>query len=380
MRGDLLIVAAAVAAVLPTTVFAENQGPDISFAASVSYVYDFNDPDPGAVVPDSEPNISPGNNALSYANQEGADEAFNIDLVQLGIMGSRGNASYGAKLDFGDLTPLAGDSLDGDVALQEAYLTYNFGGAAVTAGRFGTPIGYEVLEPWNNANISRSRAWVQGQPVNHDGLNVSGVFGNFDFMAGLVNSSVVNDPVANETNDNKGVVASAGVTFGDAAVSLAGLYSEDTFNDFGFPGNDFDVDSSIVNFIASAPAGPLHFAIEGNWFRDSIEKAVNNDKIDFWNVALYAGADIGMTAIDTRFDYGQVDLTDPDDPFNATVNLETFDVWSATVTFSWTLVEGMDLRAEYRYDDFNTDFFVEDDGVEDSAHVVQAQLVLMPQL
>jgi hypothetical protein len=41
----LLIVAAAVAAVLPTTVFAENQGPDISFAASVSYVYDFNDPE-----------------------------------------------------------------------------------------------------------------------------------------------------------------------------------------------------------------------------------------------------------------------------------------------------------------------------------------------
>ena len=62
-----------------------NDGPNFTFGASTSFVYDFNDPDR---------NDPEGINSLSYANLETADEAFNIDLVQLGITGSRGSASY----------------------------------------------------------------------------------------------------------------------------------------------------------------------------------------------------------------------------------------------------------------------------------------------
>src|SRR5262245_16031541 len=72
-----------------------NDGPNFTFGASTSFVYDFNDPDRNDPV---------GLNPASYANLEAADEAFNIDLVQLGITGSRGNASYGATIDYGDLT------------------------------------------------------------------------------------------------------------------------------------------------------------------------------------------------------------------------------------------------------------------------------------
>ena len=69
----------------------KTDGPNFTFGASTSIVYDFNDPDPDS----SFNGESFDRNPLSYANQEQQDESFNIDLVQLGINGSRGRALSG---------------------------------------------------------------------------------------------------------------------------------------------------------------------------------------------------------------------------------------------------------------------------------------------
>ena len=58
---------------------ANDDGPNFSFGASTSFVYDFNTP--------SLANTGgAGFNFLSYSSQE-QDRSFNIDLVQLGISG-----------------------------------------------------------------------------------------------------------------------------------------------------------------------------------------------------------------------------------------------------------------------------------------------------
>ena len=71
------------------------QGPSLYFGLATSYVYDFNRPDD--LGRDSF-------NAKSYAG--GAqDRSFNIDLLQIGVFGTRGRASYLAKIDLGDRSP-----------------------------------------------------------------------------------------------------------------------------------------------------------------------------------------------------------------------------------------------------------------------------------
>ena len=122
-----LVVAVALTLGIVAVSFADDEPqtmPNITFGASTSFTYDANDPagDPFA-------------NVLSYSNLE-ENEAFNIDLIQIGATGERGPISYGAKLNFGDLADDVGDSGGGDVGLQEAWLTWSGDPIAVTAGRF----------------------------------------------------------------------------------------------------------------------------------------------------------------------------------------------------------------------------------------------------
>jgi len=366
MKRVLVVVAALLVCGASVALAEDNVGPEFTFGASVSYGFDFNDPNVDVA----------GTNALSYANLEPQDEAFNIDLVQLGVRGARGSAMYGAKIDFGDLARLAGDAADGDVGLQEAFLGYNFGMVTATAGRFPTPIGYEVLEPWNNAQISRSRAWVQFVPISHDGLSISSEFENVDLMFAVINSTFVNDPVANDSNDDKGVVGSIGFDIGEAAISVAGLFSPEDLS-AGF-GKD---DQSMVNVIVSGPISRFNFALEGNWARDNVHGEIaiprpiaTSPTLDFWNIVLYAGTDLGERfGVDLRADYGQADIPGIGDEVG---------VWSITNTLSYTLTDGMDIRVEHRYDDFEEDFFGDDNDAfsKGSMHTLQAQVVWTPTL
>ena len=130
--------AAAITAPAPAAPTCCEQAVNWSFGMSTSYVYDFGDPEQN--INGAPPGFVPLN-SLGYASLE-QDEAFNIDLVQLGATGQRGALSYGAKIDYGDLAKLAGDSSDGDIALQEAYIAWEFSdGITATAGRFG---GFEL--------------------------------------------------------------------------------------------------------------------------------------------------------------------------------------------------------------------------------------------
>ena len=369
------------------------EGPHFTFGASTSFAYDINDPD--------DDNDSSAN-ALSYANMEARDESFNIDLVQLGVHGARGRASYAAKIDFGDLTPLAGDSADGDIALQTASLTYDFDGAAITAGRFDTPIGYEVLEPWGNANISRSFSWSLLQPINHDGVYVSGSAGIVDAMLGAVNGFTVSDASDpfNDLDDDKGVVGAVGVGIMDELnLYVSSIYTQD----------EDRVDRQAYNAIISGNVdmggSGVRYAVEGNYRNDEKDKPTagtnvgsGTGEIDWWSIVVYGGADFGPTSLDIRWEYFDVDTElgssastpvpgDPvSDPFfgnqlnNFGASFED-QVWSLTVTAGWHLTDGLQFRLEYRHDDADDSTpFADNTNFDDSLDVVQAQVVWYPEL
>ncbi|TFH23646.1 MAG: hypothetical protein E4H03_05655, partial [Myxococcales bacterium] len=199
-------------------------GPVFNFGLATSYVYDFRRPDNGGI----------GSfNSKSYAGGRQAD-AFNIDLLQLGIMGTRGRASYGAKIDLGDRAQSLNDSGTNNIAVQEAWIRYDMDVLSLRAGRYGTPIGYEVREPWGNPNVSRSYGW-DIQPANHDGFTISGGAGALEVMMGLANGFTANErpplggsaDAGNDIDDETAVLGKVGFSVSDRLdVLVAGIYNE----------------------------------------------------------------------------------------------------------------------------------------------------------
>lgn len=307
-------------------------GPDLSIGASSSYVFDVNDPDTGG-------------NAGLYANMSNSgNESFNIDLVQLGVSGGNGDVSYSAKFNMGDLS----SSNDDGVEVMTANVSYDAGTASVTAGRIDTPIGYEVLEPWGNANISRSMAWGM-QPINHDGVTVSSSTSGLDIMLGVVNGV----GPGNDTDDEKGLIGSVGGAAGSVDFSLSGLFSEE--------GDVVDV--TILNLILSTELAGMDVALEANL--TEVDPDVGAD-VETTGIALYAGTDLGNTSLDARLEFVDAEGGLGGDD----------ELWGLTVTAGWELADGVGFRLEYRHDSSDLDSYADGSGFEDSVDVIQAQLVL----
>jgi hypothetical protein len=333
----------------------EAGGLEWTFGASTSYVYDINSPDSGTT----------GINPLGYANMETRDQSFNIDLVQLGVSGERGAASYGATIDFGDLAALADNSTDSNIALQTAWLGYDMDMVGITAGRIATPIGYEVLEPWGNRNISRSYGW-QVQPINHDGATVHATMDMFEMMVGAVNNfTVAQNPVnVNDTDNQKGVIGSISSSFSEALNGhVSGIYT----NDFGHSAKITEIDTFLHGDLEPNGVG-LRYSVEHTWGKFDPDAGSSNDIHSFVG---RLGGDLGPTGIDVRYEY--VD----DDGVLSGVST---NIHSAVLDLTWALVEGMDFRLEYRFDKADDDIYGDDDSFDDTDQIVQAQLMWYPEL
>ncbi|MFT4572391.1 MAG: hypothetical protein ACI8TX_003582 [Hyphomicrobiaceae bacterium] len=348
---------------------------NVTLGAAASYTFDVNDPDP------TEPGNGSENNA-AYSNYE-QDESFNIDLVQVGINGTRGPVTYGVKLNFGDLAANAGDardsdgfedSSDSDVGLQEAFLSIDASGLTVTAGRFGTPIGYEVLEPWGNSQISRSRAW-NSEPVAHDGLAVSGSTGNVSGMLGVVNGFNVQDFNANNVDDEYGILGAFGANFGNVDVNLAAIYSEEAD-----AADVFEISGIVASVI-----GNCNLALEVVYLdADDDGNTSTNTNFDS-SVALreelhitgYGDLHYGPWVFGMRASW--LDSETPG--ISSSSKLEN-EIWTVSVTAGYEITEGVLVRAEYRHDGSDDDIFGDDDfsssGLSDSLDVLQAQILWMP--
>ena len=339
MRRVVAIMAAVAIAGFATVASAD----EISVGASVSYGMDLNDPASGS-----------GNSSV-YSGMNANDEAFGVDLVQVGVSGSRGDVSYAAAINFGDLASAADDTESGDSAqLSIANLAYDAGGVTVTAGRFGTPIGYEVLEPWGNAHVSRSYGW-QAQPINHDGVTVSTAVGGADVTLGAVNNFTVADG-SNDADDEMGFIAAIGTSLGDWSVNLSGIVTEESDT----------TDITMANLILSGELAGMPLTVAVNYREDDAAS-----KTEMNGVAIYTGTSIGSADLDLRLDFI--------DDEGITTSADT-EVWAVTATASWALSDGVDFRLEYRHDDADDAIFNDDSsgGTDDALDTVQAQLVWNP--
>lgn len=159
----------------------------------ISYQFSFNTPekiDPEAGM------IMPRNNFRIFDRDESNDFAVNQAEIHFdGTAQEPGQAGFRIDLNFGEDTVtqlgLTGEQVFTFNNLEQAYIDYiaPFGnGVRITAGRFVTPIGFEVIESHGNWNATRSFNFGLGIPFTHTGLKAEyQVFDNWSVAAMVVN-------------------------------------------------------------------------------------------------------------------------------------------------------------------------------------------------
>lgn len=339
-------------------------GPLFTFGSATSFVFDINQPDTQVT----------GENRKLYANGQ-SEESFNIDLLQIGISGTRGRVSYGAKLDYGDWSEMVADNVNGDFALQEAFIAIDAGFGVISGGRIPTPLGYEVIEPWSNANISRSRAWFY-QTVSHDGAAISGEVGGVSLMAAVVNGMRISDNGMNNPDDEYGVLASVAAPLGETDLRLTAIYTDEKDS----------VRYIEVNGNLGGKHGPWRYGLDstyldGNGHGNAVPSPPDST---VWDVTGYGGATFGNFSGDLRLSY-----TDQKGTNGNYFNRNSEGIVSFTATGGYRIVDGVIVRLEYRVDSSSRDIFDDQDSALTVAgpvgqtgvdNVVQVQLMWTPAL
>lgn len=153
--------------------FAQDATPPATvFAGSVDmyYKYDFSKFD---------------NSLTSFTK---SNDSFELGMASIEASHKAGKAAVFVDLGFG--TRASEFTYNDDATtfmVKQLYVTYDFSPSfKVTAGSFGTHIGYELLDAIDNKNYSMSYAFTNG-PFFNTGVKAQYTVGKYNFMAGVTN-------------------------------------------------------------------------------------------------------------------------------------------------------------------------------------------------
>lgn len=343
-------IAAAVAAMASTTASAATLAELASKVEangwlSGSYIYTFNDGEPGG--PDS-----------LHANDLKSDSfIFNQAALNLTAAAKEGFGAAVSLLAGEDAATVVNPSFDNGAtdtsesnkfAVQQAYLTYATGALTLTAGRYNSLAGYEVVADPLNATVSRSLLFPNAEPYFHTGLRLAYAASDTSTLYLGVNNSAT---FGSANDDNKQKTIEVGGFFTLSESFTLGIY--DYYGLEEGAGGAFDhAKTNYLDFVASYTASDtLSFALSGDYV--TVE--------DLVDVLGFAG-------------YATVKLSDK---LSATLRLETlssdydagYDVTANEVTlaFKYTPSANVILLAEGRIDDADEDIYTDGDDLESTA-------------
>ncbi len=254
----------------------------------------------------------------------------------------------------------------GNVYVEEAYLIYAVPALtklSFSAGRFLTPIGFEVADTVYNPNYSEGLLFWFAEPVGHTGIKTNYVFNDMvNATLGVVNGW----DVTSDNNDGKSVIwqiATAplkGLTW-----SFQGTYGNELARSgvtLAAPNTDHSKRLSL-DTVAAYTLGKFTLAGQANWGQDTHTSAT--DATTHWSGAgVWASfAATSMFTESVRFEV----LSDqnnanrfaaaafPDGTTNQTVK-------EVTVTHKTMLTSALGTRLEFRHDWSNQPYFTRDDG------------------
>jgi len=252
---------------------------------------------------------------------------------------------------------------DSSIYIVQGYVQYLApigDGLTLKAGKFSTPIGYEVAGTIYNQNITRGNVWNLLEPIDHIGVTGGYAFGDsgFDVMGGVVNGFKPNDP---DNNESKSIIGHLGWANETLSVGVNGIYgNENTASSE----NARTVLNGVVKF---NPTDRLALFVNGDY-----ATMANDGNAKAWGIA--TGGRFGITdrtGISLRGEYvadngnylGFCALPNSDYLYGSddncggsSVDYETFAVatdvkiFGITATVDHLLTDQLMIRGEVRWD------------------------------
>lgn len=309
--------------------------------ADVYYRYNFGKPDKTAAY----------NNLTSFT---GSQNSFALGMASVKVEHSFGKVGVVADLGFGTRAEEFAYRDKGTLlaAVKQLYITYAPNDwLKLTAGTWGTHVGYELLDPYLNRNYSMSYMFTNG-PFSHTGVKAEVTKGKHGFMLGVSNATDYRVPPDLKVNKK----------FIIAQYSLA--VSEDVklyLNYVG--GKDPDtIKSNQLDFVTTAKLSSL-FSIGFNATYNSTKlwdgvKKENQEAKKWWGSALYLNIDpkpwFGLSLRGEYFD-------DKDQLKMYSASPEGGSVFATTLSANFK-VDGFTFIPEFRLDQGSKDLFVDNNA------------------
>lgn len=308
--------------------------PSISGHIESTYMYDFNDPSTGLT---------------GLRSYDATANSFYLNAVHIAINGDMGeDVSYTVEVDYGSDADLnsntgaptgVGGTTDVDqVDIQEAYLTFPAGPLAITAGKFVTYEGIEVIEGIDNPTISRGYLYGMAEAFTHVGAKAHmGLGEKVDVGVGLVNGRDVDT----DNNDGKTALFRIGFDFGDPlSFGISGSHGPDNARTGTSADDDQTTSLDLTGSLGIIPKLPIAFQV--------LYAQMDNAKVGTSKLGTWSGFGIQPVlevtekfSVGARFEY-------MDDHDRSNRNMTNY-----TVTPTLKINDAVTVRAELRYDDVN---------------------------
>lgn len=320
-----------------TSLFAQDDTKKLSITGSVDTYYQTNlTSADDAIATDDDGNPVNQSFGTSFANQTGF--ALGMANVVLGYEGEK--TGVVADLAFG---PRGDEAIIGNSSpVNQLYAYWNVSDkVTLTAGRFNTFLGYEVISPTANFNYSTSYLFSNG-PFTQVGLKADfALSDDFSLMLAAMN--------ATDTENN---------TTGDYSLGAQ----------LGYKGQFLNVillDNDNLGFEIDYTGG---FDLSDSFFLGINAAYKDNDGDGFYGAALYP-----QYAVNDAFSIGlrgeYFSSLEDEGPIGADNN-----VFATTLTGSYT-VENLTIKPEFRIDTTSNDSFIDNDGIADSSKNLATFLV-----
>ncbi len=318
--------------------------------------------------PKDRSNLGASGTARAFDQKSGQ---FSLGLVQTKIGYSTAKSdvvvdlTFGPNADLGQYGNLIGPLGRGTTALAIKQAYYNWKATdklTLTAGQFGTHIGYEVIDAPVNYHYSLSNLFNNG-PFYHIGVKAAYAFSDkFSIMGGLINN-------VDALNDNNGKLGLIAQVFVQPAKGLNLYVNAITSNEASediTTGKTPEGQYSLLDLVATYQITDK-FSLGLN-AATGVQDANGDGKYDkesWGGFAIYPKYDVSSTfSIGAR--YESFDNTNAVRGLRITNADQTFtgvSVSSITLTPTITVADGhILLKPELRIDTFDKNFFTDGDG------------------
>ena len=282
--------------------------------------------------------------ALGTTSFTGDHNSFSLGMAKLGLSKEVGKVAFGVDLGFGPRADAAnGYSGTSFGPVQQLYVAYSPSDkVTLTAGNFGTHVGYEIIDANGNFHYSTSYMFSYG-PFYHTGVKADfALSDNFGAMIGIFDDT-----------DNKFDVVD-GKHIG-AQLSYSGDAGDVYLNYLG--GKD-GMDSTSFNQIDLTASFPLSdvFTLGVNaTARPSTDETVTDGDASWFGAALYLGLQAKENlSFGLRGEY----LGDADGYIFGVQDLSVIDITASANI----VIDALTIIPEFRVDIFSEDFTLDANG------------------